>query len=175
MNKIVVTARTRQPIRCVSSCGPRPQEASYCPARRSSPWPGPPAPCPAAIRGCGQPNCPWAPVPLATHADLRHLVNEGLMAVFFFAAGLEIKRELVTGALRDRRAAVLPADAAAGGVSLPALVFTAIVGGGAASAGWSIPMVTGIACAISVLAVPGTASQPGRGCSFSASPSSTTS
>lgn len=72
--------------------------------------------------------------PLAIHADLRHLVNEGLMAVFFFVVGLEIKRELATGVLRDRRAAALPAVAAAGGVLLPALVFTAIAGGGASSA-----------------------------------------
>ncbi|HYZ54252.1 MAG TPA: Na+/H+ antiporter NhaA, partial [Streptosporangiaceae bacterium] len=57
--------------------------------------------------------------PLAIHADLRHLVNEGLMAVFFFVVGLEIKRELATGVLRDRRAAALPAVAAAGGVLLP--------------------------------------------------------
>ena len=52
--------------------------------------------------------------------DLHHWVNDGLMAVFFFVVGLEIKRELVAGELRDRRAAALPAIAALGGVVLPA-------------------------------------------------------
>jgi len=93
--------------------------------------------------------------PLTIDADLRHWVNEGLMAVFFFVVGLEIKRELVTGALRDARAAALPAMAAAGGVLLPALLFTVIAGGGAASAGWGIPMATDVAFAAGVLAVLG--------------------
>jgi NhaA family Na+:H+ antiporter len=93
--------------------------------------------------------------PLGITADLQHWVNEGLMAVFFFVVGLEIKRELVTGALRERRAAVLPAAAAAGGVLLPALLFAAIAGGGPASAGWGIPMATDVAFAIGVLALLG--------------------
>ena len=88
-------------------------------------------------------------------ADLRHWINEGLMALFFFVVGLEIKRELVTGALRDRRAAILPAAAAAGGVVLPALVFAVIAPGGPASAGWGIPMATDVAFAVGVLAVLG--------------------
>jgi len=93
--------------------------------------------------------------PFGITADLQHWVNEGLMAVFFFVVGLEIKRELVTGALRDRRAAVLPAAAAAGGVLLPALLFAAIAGGGPASAGWGIPMATDVAFAVGVLALLG--------------------
>lgn len=93
--------------------------------------------------------------PFGITADLRHWVNEGLMAVFFFVVGLEIKRELVTGALRDRRAAILPAAAAAGGALLPAVLFIGIAGGGPALAGWGIPMATDVAFAIGVLAVLG--------------------
>jgi NhaA family Na+:H+ antiporter len=87
--------------------------------------------------------------------DLRHWVNDALMAVFFFVVGLEIKRELVIGELRDRRAAALPALAAVGGVVLPALLFLAIVGGGPTAAGWGIPMATDIAFAVGVLALLG--------------------
>jgi len=63
--------------------------------------------------------------------DLRHWINDGLMAVFFFVVGLEIKRELVAGELRDRRAAALPVLAALGGIALPAIVFLAGVAAGA--------------------------------------------
>ena len=92
---------------------------------------------------------------LAIREDLRHWVNDALMALFFFVVGLEIKRELVAGELRDRRAAALPAMAAIGGVLLPAGVFVAIVGGGEAASGWAIPMATDIAFAVGVLALLG--------------------
>ena len=62
--------------------------------------------------------------------DLHHWVNDGLMALFFFVVGLEIKRELVAGELRDRRAAALPAIAAVGGVVLPIAIFVALTAGG---------------------------------------------
>ncbi|MER7741970.1 Na+/H+ antiporter NhaA [Streptomyces sp. NPDC096538] len=89
-----------------------------------------------------------------TH-DLRHWVNDGLMVLFFFVIGLEIKRELVVGELRDRRAATLPALAAVGGVVLPALLYVAVVGGGEAGRGWGIPMATDIAFAVGILALLG--------------------
>lgn len=91
----------------------------------------------------------------AVREDLQHWVNDAVMAVFFFLVGLEIKREIAVGELRDRRAAALPAVAAAGGMVVPALVFLAVVGGGDAARGWGIPMATDIAFAVGVLAVLG--------------------
>lgn len=87
--------------------------------------------------------------------DLRHWVNDGLMVVFFFVVGLEVKRELVTGELADRRAAALPALGAVGGMVLPGVLFAAIVAGGPGASGWAIPMATDIAFAIGVLALLG--------------------
>ena len=83
--------------------------------------------------------------------DLRGWVNDGLMALFFFVISLEIKRELVTGDLREPRAAALPVIAALGGVVLPAVIFLAIAGGGEAARGWGIPMATDAAFAIGAL------------------------
>jgi NhaA family Na+:H+ antiporter len=91
---------------------------------------------------------------VAITADLRHWVNDGVMVLFFFVVGLEIKRELVVGELRGR-AAALPAIAAVGGVIAPALVFLALTAGGNAASGWAIPAATDIAFAVGVLAVLG--------------------
>ncbi len=87
--------------------------------------------------------------------SLQHVVNDGLMALFFFVVGLEIKRELVAGELRDRRAAVLPAVAALGGMVVPAVLFLALNLGGAGERGWGIPMATDIAFALGVVALLG--------------------
>ncbi len=87
--------------------------------------------------------------------DLQHWVNDGLMTVFFFVVGLEIKRELVRGELRDRRTASLPAIAAVGGMVVPALLYLAINAGGPGGRGWAIPMATDIAFAVAVLAIAG--------------------
>jgi Na+:H+ antiporter, NhaA family len=87
--------------------------------------------------------------------DLRHWVNDGLMAIFFFVVGLEIKRELVAGELQDRRAATLPFVGALGGVLAPALVFVAITAGTDEVSGWAIPAATDIAFAVGVMALLG--------------------
>ncbi len=77
------------------------------------------------------------------------------MTVFFFVVGLEIKRELVRGELRDPRTASLPAIAAIGGMVVPALLYLTINTGGAGGRGWAIPMATDIAFAVAILAIAG--------------------
>ncbi len=97
----------------------------------------------------------FGPGDLAITESLVHWVNDALMTVFFFVVGLEIKRELVTGELRDRNRAALPAVAALGGMLVPALIFVAINVGGGGLDGWAIPMATDIAFAVGVLALLG--------------------
>jgi Na+:H+ antiporter, NhaA family len=87
--------------------------------------------------------------------NLRDWVSEGLMALFFLVVGLEIKRELVEGELRDPRQAALPAVAAVGGMVVPAALYLAVNAGGDATAGWGIPMATDIAMAVGVLSLLG--------------------
>ncbi|MET0931924.1 MAG: Na+/H+ antiporter NhaA [Aeromicrobium sp.] len=92
--------------------------------------------------------------PASLHLDLSlgAWAADGLLAVFFFVVGLELKRELVAGDLRDPRRAALPIIAAVGGMAVPALVFVAINLGGS-TRGWAIPTATDIAFALAVLAV----------------------
>jgi NhaA family Na+:H+ antiporter len=86
---------------------------------------------------------------------LHHFINDGLMVVFFFLVGLEIKREMVAGELRTIRSAALPMIAAAGGMLVPALFYAIINRGGAGTSGWGVPMATDIAFALGVLALLG--------------------
>ncbi len=92
----------------------------------------------------------WA-VAIPMHA----VVNDGLMTVFFFTVGLEIRRELSVGELADARRAALPAAAAVGGMVAPALLYLAFTADGPARVGWGIPMATDIAFAVAALALLG--------------------
>lgn len=93
--------------------------------------------------------------------SVLHIINDGLMAIFFFVVGLEIKRELVLGDLRDRKAASLPVMAALGGMIVPALIYFAFNAGTDAAHGWGIPMATDIAFAVGIVALLGSRVPPG--------------
>ncbi|HMQ25354.1 MAG TPA: Na+/H+ antiporter NhaA, partial [Acidimicrobiales bacterium] len=90
-----------------------------------------------------------------SHLDLREWVNDGLMTFFFFVAALEMKRELSTGALSDRKAATLPALAALGGMLVPAAIYAAVNAGSDGAGGFGIPMATDIAFAVGVVTLLG--------------------
>lgn len=123
----------------------------------------------AAIAALVWANSPWSAsydalwtteltFDLGGHAlseDLRHWVNDGLMTLFFFVIGVEIKHELVSGQLQTLRLAAIPAAGALGGMVVPALLFAVINAGGDGAAGWGIPMATDVAFAIGVLALLG--------------------
>lgn len=91
----------------------------------------------------------------AFHVDesLKAWVNDGLMVIFFFVVGMEIKRELVVGELRDPRRAALPIIAAGGGMLVPAGIFALMNQGGGGIDGWGIPVATDIAFVVGVLAL----------------------
>ena len=110
-------------------------------------------------------NSPWSEAyrtlggvqvgPSALHLDLTlaQWAADGLLAIFFFVAGLELKREFVAGDLRDPRRAALPVAAAVGGMAVPALIYVAVNAGSGNLAGWAIPTATDIAFALAVLAI----------------------
>ncbi|MFP1625711.1 Na+/H+ antiporter NhaA [Streptomyces sp. 5K101] len=97
------------------------------------------------------------PASLGLDLSVQHWAADGLLAVFFFVAGIELKRELVAGELRDPKAAALPVVAALCGMIMPALVYLTITTlGDGSTAGWAVPTATDIAFALAVLAVIGT-------------------
>lgn len=83
--------------------------------------------------------------------SLHHWINDGLMSVFFFVVGLELKREIVAGELSNPRNALLPISAALGGMIVPATIYFLLNPSGEVSSGWGIPMATDIAFALGVL------------------------
>ncbi|MFE5942194.1 Na+/H+ antiporter NhaA [Streptomyces sp. NPDC056480] len=97
------------------------------------------------------------PAALGLDLSVQHWAADGLLAIFFFVAGIELKRELVAGELRDPRAAALPVIAALCGMAAPALVYALVnaLGNGSMD-GWAVPTATDIAFALAVLAVIGT-------------------
>ncbi|MFG2139012.1 Na+/H+ antiporter NhaA [Streptomyces sp. NPDC048650] len=106
----------------------------------------------AAIRGFH-----LGPASLGLDLSVQHWAANGLLALFFFVAGIELKRELVAGELRDPKAAALPVVAALCGMAMPAIVYAAVNGiGGGSLQGWAVPTATDIAFALAVLAVLGT-------------------
>lgn len=122
----------------------------------------------AAVAALVWANSPWrdgytglrdlkvGPASLGLEMSLAHWASDGLLAIFFFVVGLELKHEFVVGDLRDRAKAAVPIVAAICGVAMPALIYVLVntVGGGSLT-GWAIPSATDIAFALAVLAVLG--------------------
>jgi Na+:H+ antiporter, NhaA family len=98
--------------------------------------------------------------PFAFERSLLWLVNDGLMVIFFFVVGLEIRREVHQGELSTVRRAALPAFAALGGMVVPAVLYLALAGAPESRAGWGVPMATDIAFAVGILALLGPRAPP---------------
>ena len=113
------------------------------------------SPFAASYRGLWATNLSIAVAGVTVSDSLLHVVNDGLMAIFFLVVGLEIKREILVGELASLRRATLPIAAAVGGAVVPAIIFLAVSGGGTAGRGWGVPMATDIAFALGVLALLG--------------------
>lgn len=92
---------------------------------------------------------------LSLNYSLHHWINDGLMVIFFFVVGLEIKRELLVGELSTLKKASLPIAAALGGMIFPALIYTVFNFGAEGAPGWGIPMATDIAFVVGILALLG--------------------
>jgi Na+:H+ antiporter, NhaA family len=92
---------------------------------------------------------------LAFDRDLHFWINDGLMTIFFFVVGLEIRREIHAGELSEIRRAALPLAAALGGMLAPAMIFLAMNAGRASATGWAVPVATDIAFAVGALALLG--------------------
>ena len=129
----------------------------------------------ATIAALAWANSPWAASyaalwhtklavslgPATLALSLEHWVNDGLMVLFFFLVGMEIKHELVDGELSTRERAMLPVFGALGGMVAPAALYAALHAGGPALSGWGVPMATDIAFAVAALAVFGSRVPPG--------------
>ncbi len=112
-------------------------------------------------------NSPWSsgyeslisyvvgPESLHLHLTMSTWAGDGLLAIFFFVAGLELKQEFIAGDLRDPRRAAVPIAAAVGGVITPAVIYLVVTAGTGAAEGWAIPTATDIAFALAVLAMIG--------------------
>jgi NhaA family Na+:H+ antiporter len=125
--------------------------------------------CAAAAVALAWANSPWSasyaalwhtPIGLrlgsfAFERDLHFWINDGLMAIFFFVVGLEIRREIHEGELSELRRAALPLMAALGGMLVPALIYAGLNAGRATACGWGIPMATDIAFAVGILTLLG--------------------
>ena len=103
---------------------------------------------------------PFAGIPgmktVGLNLSLHHIINDGLMAIFFFLVGLELKREMLEGELSDRQNIMLPVIGAVGGMLIPAVIYTALnIGDATAMRGWAIPTATDIAFALGVLTLLG--------------------
>ena len=117
-------------------------------ALANSPWSG-------AFLGFWQTRVAFAIGGFEMDHSLKHWINDGLMGIFFFVIGLEVKRELVLGELRDLRRALLPLIAAVGGMVVPAGIYLALQAGEPSARGWGIPMATDIAFVVGILALLG--------------------
>ena len=117
-------------------------------ALANSPWS-------AAFLGIWETDLAFRLGSLELSHSLKHWVNDGLMGVFFFVIGLEVKRELVTGELRDPRSAALPIFAALGGMLVPAAIYLSLQAGEPGMRGWGIPMATDIAFVVGCMAILG--------------------
>ncbi len=123
----------------------------------------------AAAAALAWANSPWAGIyrsfwhtPIGFHLgaftfarDLAWVVNDGLMVIFFFVVGMEIRREIHRGELSEWRRAALPVAAALGGMVVPAMLYLAFAGAAATRSGWGVPMATDIAFALGLLALLG--------------------
>ena len=87
--------------------------------------------------------------------SLHHWINDGLMSMFFFVVGLELKREFIGGELADPRNTILPIGAAVAGMLVPALIYTLLNAGTPSAGGWGIPMATDIAFSLAIIYVLG--------------------
>ena len=141
------------PRRFAISSAPRPAARSCCWRRRSRRW------CGRTRRGrtptnrCGRTKLSITIGGGGISADLRHWVNEGLMTFFFLVVGLEAKRELDMGELRERRRLAIPVFAALGGMTVPVAIYLAFNAGGPGAHGWGAAMSTDTAFALGALAL----------------------